>query len=73
MEWRDTTIIIKFNAIVFVRLEQWNFPVAIVNNVFKRWRVVFESLLNLLEFIVARNGANSVLFSGIECGLILSF
>ena len=60
MEWRDTTIIIKFNVIIFVRLEQWNFLVAIVNNVFKRWRVVFESLLNFIEFLVARSGANSV-------------
>ena len=55
MEWWDTTIIIKFNVIIFVRLEQWNFLVAIVNNVFQRWRVVFESLLNLLEFLVAIN------------------
>ena len=32
MEWPDTTIIIKFHVIVFVRLEQWNFSLLNCNN-----------------------------------------
>ena len=34
MEWRDTTIIIKFNVIIFVRLRRWNFSLLTCNKIF---------------------------------------
>ena len=35
MEWRDTTIIIKFNVIIFVSLEQWDFSLLNCNKIFQ--------------------------------------
>ena len=35
MEWQNTTIIIKFNFIMFVFLEQWNFLLLNCNKFFR--------------------------------------
>ena len=50
MEWRDTTIIIKFNVdnvIIFVRLEQWDFSLLNCN---KNFQVLESGISELAQF-----------------------
>ena len=55
-QWRNTTIIIKFNVIIFFRLGRWNFSLLNCNKIFQvlDW-VVFQSLPNLAAFSAPRN------------------
>ena len=57
-ENQKKTIIMKFNAIIFVRLEQWNFSLPNYNCFFffERRKVVFQSLHNLGVFSIPITG-----------------